>query len=1016
MSILNSSIVPVSGATSYAIDNSLRFNDNDTAYLSRTPSTAGNRKTWTYSAWFKRGSLGLGGVLFGSYTNIDNRMYLFYNTLADELGVFDKTGAVIVINTGTSASFRDTSAWYHVLLSVDSTQATSTDRVKLYINGTLQTMAYYTAPSLNADGQINSTTSHSIGVQNAANYLDGYLAEVNFVDGQALTPSDFGETDATYGHWKPIAYAGTYGTNGFYLPFNDDIGADMSGSHDVFGDGSGKVLYKFQDNVDDDSTNYNGTAYNITYTEGRYGKAAVFDGTNSYIDTGTAHFGCLNTQNYTISLWVQTDEWVVTTGGYTEHILLSSDTTDSNFQQLSYSSYYGGLVYRDRAAGMGSNDLQINSNPKAGDWHHVVVTRSGSTFKMYLDGTLGDTSTGTIGTGSDGNILIGDSSRTSDAYRLHGKLDQVRIFNRALSAEEVGILNSGAGIDESGAGNNWTPQNLSHSDVMLDSPTNNFCTLNPLSKDSGFSTSEGNLKGTTGSTWDRSIGSTLGFSSGKFYFESTILHASANMNLGVVDTTWNFNGDVNTSSSDFWEVVWADGNKRSQAGSSSYGSAFTQNDIIMCAVDMDSSKIWFGKNGTWFASGVPSTGTNAAYTNLTGTVTPFLDWTNGTSSNSSIANFGQDSSFAGNKTSQGNADGNGIGDFYYTPPTGFLALCTQNLPEPTVIPSEHFNTVLYTGDGTDDRAITGLGFAPDLIWLKSRNEAHWHVLTDSVRGDGRSLYSNATNAENLDNLITSLDADGFTVDINVAVNKSSFPYVAWNWKANGAGVSNTDGTITSTVSANVDAGFSIVSYTGTGAVATVGHGLTIAPEMVIVKSRSLSGKNWPTYHIATGNTNRTKLNATDASGASSAWNNTTPSASLITLGSQSEVNTASATQIAYAFHSVEGYSKVGSYTGNGSADGTFVHCGFRPAYVMIKRSDGGTSGWYIIDNARDTYNPADNRLEAHSSGIEYDGLDIHDFVSNGFKLRDSDTAWNTSGGTYIFIAFAETDFKHSNAR
>jgi len=579
------------------------------------------------------------------------------------------------------------------------------------------------------------------------------------------------------------------------------------------------------------------------------------------------------------------------------------------------------------------------------------------------------------------------------------------------------------GIDRSGNNNNWTVNNITIADQMVDSPTNNFATLNPLNSNGSPTYLEGNLKYTNG--YNYGIYGTMGMSSGKWYWENITEGTSITVILGIVhedslhDTFDNaYGGGMNDygGSSKARGYLSLDGSKLDDSSKTSYALSFAGTDVMGIAFDADNGTLIFYKNGV-------SQGTS--FTSLpSGTWFPLIH-TFGNYYN--IANFGQDSSFAGNKTAQGNQDSNSIGDFYYTPPSGFLALCTSNLPAVAVVPSEHFNTVLYTGDDSTN-SITGVGFQPDFVWLKNRSAATNHRLYNSLTYGGpysagasgsKYLRSNTTDAELTGSYksLISLDSDGFTVHSTGSdTNRASDNYVAWNWKANGSGSSNTDGSITSTVSANVDSGFSIVSYTGTGtAGATIGHGLSKAPEMVIVKSRSLSGKNWPTYHIATGNTNRTKLNATDATGSSSAWNNTTPSASLITLGSQSEVNTASATQIAYCFHSVDGYSKVGSYTGNGNADGTFVYTGFRPAFVMAKVSTAGTHGWGIYNSKSKTYNYLGNVLQANATNAEMTS-EFLDFTSNGFKHRTSSTWNNGSGQTYIYIAFAETPFKFSNAR
>ena len=328
-------------------------------------------------------------------------------------------------------------------------------------------------------------------------------------------------------------------------------------------------------------------------------------------------------------------------------------------------------------------------------------------------------------------------------------------------------------------------------------------------------------------------------------------------------------------------------------------------------------------------------------------------------------------------------------------------------------PVEYFNTILYTGTGAS-LAITGIGFQPDWVWIKSRSILNNHVLFDVLRGVGNRLVTDTTGAETFSaTSLTSFDADGFTVGAGSARwNSSGTTYASWNWLANGAGVSNTAGTISSTVSANTTSGFSIVSYTGTGANATVGHGLGIAPKMIITKSRGTTN-NWGTYHHSLGNTKAVFLNLTDAEDTSSTyWNNTSPTSSVFSVGSAAGTNPAN-TMIAYCFAEVKGYSKFGSYTGNGSTDGTFVYTGFKPAMVLMKQSSAAGESWILTDNKRSTFNAVNARLFPNSSAAEATDSRPIDYVSNGFKMRTTDAQMNTSGATYIYMAFAENPFVSS---
>ena len=776
----------------YEIDNSLRFNDNDSAYLSRTPASAGNRKTWTWAGWVKRGNIDVVyPTMFGSFTNSTNYFVLRFDDVTDILTVINKDGGTNGIVLQTNAKYRDVSGWYHVVLSVDTTQTTSSNRAKLYINGEQVTsFSGETYPSQNYDTRVNlASTDHRIGNSIFSQPFDGYLSDVHFIDGQALTPDSFGETGA-YGEFKTIPYSGTYGTNGFYLDFKD--------------------------------------------------------------------------------------------------------------------------------------------------------------------------------AGSLGN-------------------------------------------DVSGNNNDWTSHNLAATDQMLDTPTNNFAVINVLDTQPTalLTAQEGNLEAALGNSiaW-RSALATFSKNSGKIYFEfSSATTTGVFVGVGVDRYSYNGNSAYVGSTSESWSYLLSSGNKYTNAGATAYGNALAVGDVLGCAVDLDNGKLFFAKNGVWQNSADPVAGTGSAFTLPLGDDYSFAF--SGVTGGNGVINFGQDSSFAGNKTAQGNADDNGIGDFYYSPPAGYLALCTQNLPDAEVIPSEHFNTVLYSGTGAT-QSITGIGFETDWTWVKKRGgnaslENHW--MSDSVRGDTKHLSSSLTDAEyTFADSIASLDSDGFTLGANGNVNRLNDSFVSWNWKANGSGVANTDGSITSTVSANVAAGFSIVGYTGSASAETVGHGLTQAPDLIIYKDRDASAA-WGVGHESIGWTKYLHLNLTNAEATGARFNNAAPTSSVFSIGAG--FHTSGNNHIAYCFHSVEGYSKFGSYTGNGSTDGAFVHCGFRPAYVMVKRTDVADN-WGVYDSVRGDYNLNEPLLEPNNSDAEYNlPAFALDFVSNGIKIRSDKNLLNGNGANYIFMAFAE---------
>ena len=321
--------------------------------------------------------------------------------------------------------------------------------------------------------------------------------------------------------------------------------------------------------------------------------------------------------------------------------------------------------------------------------------------------------------------------------------------------------------------------------------------------------------------------------------------------------------------------------------------------------------------------------------------------------------------------------------------------------------SKYFNTITYTGNGVGGTNITGVGFQPDLVWIKRRSAVEYHVWNDAVRGVPKNLYSNSTNAEDTGNLMSAIISDGFTVQTDGSVNFNGSTYVAWNWLGANTTVSNTSGSITSTVSANTTSGFSIVSYTYTSGSVTVGHGLGVAPSMIIVKTRSQSD-NWRVYHKSLGNSAFVSFTTAAQTTGSTAWNSTSPTSSVFSLGS---FWGGTDTTIAYCFADVKGFSKAFSYTGNGSTDGSYVYCGFSPAFVMIKRTNSADN-WFMYDNKRNTSNVVNKYLLANTSDVE-GTFTFLDMLSNGFKARTTDGSINASGGTYIGIAFAENPFTSS---
>ena len=1012
--------------TGYDIPYSARFNDDDSAYLSRTPSTAGNRKTWTWSGWVKRGNINTSfQILFGAEINPNTTMYI---GLHSDNNLRFQDGSTTFFDT--SALLRDTSAWYNIIVAFDTTQATASDRVKVYINGVeITSFSSSTNPSLNTDYTINNSVAHTVGRWTPTDLFqfDGYLAEVHFIDGQALTPSDFGET-GDYGEWKAKKYTGTYSGNSFYLPF-DNAGT----KHTLTASGNAQH-----------STSQN-----------KIGSSSmVFDGAGDYVSVSNPS-DIKGLGDFTIECWVRPNatsfsgtRFIMGNGGGQDIAATIGFMQKGSDGKVYFHGYIGSTAYHPAY----SNTVGVSVSTTA--WTHVSAVRSGGTITVYKDGVSQGTisNSSAVSTPSSNAYSIGRLGSFNGGY-YDGYLDEIRISNNArytsgftpsttaFTDDDNTLLlvhsdtsngsttftdSSGVtgalGNDQSGEANHWTPNNLAATDQMLDSPTNNFCTMNPLAGVSGNTFTEGNTQvlcsssGSLGTTL-----STMNFTSGKWYAEFYLkVMDTRGQQLGITgDSQDHSNGSNWISQYSDSYIFYGDGTasrKYNNNSQTSYGANWAAGDIIGVAVDLDSatSTITFYHNGS-------SQGT--AYSSLSGTSWVFAYGDASTNINLSefVVNFGQDSSFAGNDTTTAGpyTDSGSVGDFFYEPPTDFLALCTSNLPDPAVIPSEHFNTVLWTGTGSSN-ARTDVGFQPDFTWIKGRSHISNHRLMNSIAGATKYLLSNAPQAEGTDSqVMSSFDSNGFTVGTEDDTNGSSKTFVAWNWKAGGTGVSNTNGSITSTVSANADAGFSIVSWTGDGSDATIGHSLNSVPKMIIHKHRSGSVQ-WNVYHESAGTGGYLRIDGTHAWNSNSGFFGTAPTSSVFSPGSHSYMSGSGHNNIAYCFADVDGYSKVGSYTGNGSTDGTFVYTGFRPAYVMIKDS-GNAEQWWIFDSTRDVDNVAHHRLGADGSGTEGTNIagaaDNIDFVSNGIKIRSNGgSVGGNTGSTYIFIAFAESPFKHTNAR
>ena len=639
--------------------------------------------------------------------------------------------------------------------------------------------------------------------------------------------------------------------------------------------------------------------------------------------------------------------------------------------------------------------------------------------------------------------------------------------------DQVGVgtaSSSTIGADTSGEDNHWTSNGIVASDCnMPDSPENNFCTFNPLDKN-GMTLTEGNLETNKGGNAENlAVNGNFLLTSGKWYWEighkfinggsgafghvgvrneSAVLSASiASGNASGASTADAtlldmFDGEVQDFNSETSYETGGSGN--------SYGGAGAEF-VYGIALDMDNGKIWFSTGGAYPNSGNPANGSNPARddinTNHPNGCIPTVQSYNV----AWIANFGQNPSFNGNNANSGHSvgdetDANDNGLFLYAPPAGYLAVCSANLPEPIIGPnsgdngqaSDYFNTVLWTGSN-NARSIDDVGFQPDWVWSKCRSTSSTsHRVHDSVRGDNGTvmfqLHNDNPNVEATDSLITGFDAEGFNIAAGSAhPNISGRTFVAWNWKANGGTSTTNDASSTSIGSrdsvfqANTTAGFSIVTYTGDGGtgVDTYRHGLQVngvatTPELIIIKNRqntddwlvgitTIPSFNWVNDYM---HWNEPEQHQTNANGTGF---KAAPTSTVFSVG---EFLNKGNNYIAYLFASIEGYSKIGNYKGNGAASGAFVYLGFRPAWVMIKAVTGITGQyWCIFDNVRDTFNDQASQVLFVNApdGEGTGGIDI-DFLSNGMKMRDNGNNHNNSSGVYIYMAFAEAPFKYANAR
>ena len=747
----------------------------------------------------------------------------------------------------------------------------------------------------------------------------------------------------------------------------------------------------------------------------------------------------------TISVWVK--KIGVNDGEYS---IFHGGTSSNDRSQLRF--YHSGgldnLSFFARVSG--TFILQCDTSAKFRDstaWYHIVARcdTTNGTANIYVNGEDQTLSTSTKPSGSQSLTFfnnvehqIGERGYDGSTSYMHGYMAEMNVIQgQALDPSYFGFTDpvtgiwmpkryegtygdgfyldfsdnsstSTLGIDKSPNGNDFTANNFSvaawpDNDSVIDTPTNNFNTFNENDKNSNVPLVNGGLETAATATGGHYPAFTaIPVKSGKWYLEwkfltndsgiPAIMEAVHDGNSYNTDST--VGNNTSTVNKRGYGFLPGNGNTSAEGGYASYGSALTSSDIGQCAFDADTGKIYWGKNNTWFNSGNPETGANPAFSGIDMTKEYLFTWHVYGNNNNVSVNFG----------SQG---------FTYTPPSGFKALCTENLSlkqTPSAIkPQRHFETLLYTGTGGSHN-VTGLEFEPDLVWAKNRQDAGYHHdLYDTVRGNNLRLFSSQSQGEATGYLQFGVNG-GFSLTAGGGININTKSHVAWCWKAGGAAVSNSDGSITSSISANQTAGFSIVTWTGTGSAGTIGHGLGDTPKIVIVKRRS-GEDNWQVYWIGAGTERSGFLSLTNAfsNGANTSyWGTSEPTSTVFSVGSSAtQTNASGETYVAYCWSEIPGYSKFGEYTGNGSSTGNYVHCGFRPRWIMTKRVSGGTGNWYIWDTVRE-FNVNNSPLQANDAGSEPANYDNSiDILSDGFKLRASNAGTNGNGDTYMFMAFAE---------
>jgi len=891
----------------------------------------------------------------------------------------------------TTQVFRDPNAWYDISVLYNSTAGTIT----FWVNGTQITAFDTDSPPSGTDCQLNKSGNTLTLLRDGTNTADtflGYVARIAVIDGQSgFTATDFGE--AVGNGWQINSASGlTFGANGVLI----EGGTDMASGHDS-------------------SSNFTNTYTSITASSsGLYsGGTSYFTFSGDDIVVTAGDHGIWTTSTLSGDIEVEftcTGSWSQGQYGFAKsthtpsddaQIGLGPDKTKGCAVHHAYSQmYFHDWDNSSNIANTVSPDATSSTNP------------SGSTVRIQR------TSQGIIRVFVDDSLEIeGSDTYTGDVYfwmANHGTI------TNPLDMDDITINSGGAYGNDFARTGTITATN----DSPTDDATNgygNYAVLNPLSKHASVTLSNANRdwSQTASNQW---VEATIGIGStdtNVYHFQVTAGHPDCQIGVSSGELLPGTTYSTSPNATNMVMAYAGDGNVYYGGGSIASYNTYGATDDIGVSIDRANSQVKFYKNGS-----------------LEGTI----------DISSSASNIDSAAHIVPVMTGGGSATGTVFfieADMPQSMPSGTVTLCTASLPAPTATtPSAYMQTLTYTGDGSSPRTITGFTDAdgnavtPDFVWLKSRSGAYSHNLYDAVRGAGaeKELQTDGTGAEGASNnaqygYVSSFESGGFAVTTgstdDLYVNDSGATYVAWCLKAGGSGSADTSGSISSVVSVADHGGFSIGTFTGTGANATVGHGLTIgAPSFFMIKNL-VDATNWTGWHegmTAGDYAIYLNTNGAEADQGGLAWQSTPPSSSVITLGTQSGQNGSGDGHVFYAFARTPGLIGIGSYTGNGSTDGPYVvvddggsgsgsGSGFRPAWVMIKRTDS-TGYWDIHDNARNPYNVVDKRLHANAADTEATaGTTAIDFVANGFKIRTGSVAnINVSGGTYIYLAFAEYPF------